>query len=1300
MRILLKLLFWVFIFFQPLLALSSETVLIVKKLQWNDDFKDGGSESRKIDFYNSTHDDRYFGMPYMIHRQKLNQNGEVVRLNWLDIETSILQKGSITDEQFDGLKSDWQVYTEINDGGGESYLVVLVMPLRLDASRSIQRLLSYEIELTIESRPALTQRSLSFTNTSVLSEGTWYKMATAKDGVYKVDKSILTQLGINTSSLNPQQINIYGNGGSLLPEANSDFRYDDLQKCSIFYSGNNSSSVFADNDYFLFYAKGPDSWQLAYDNILGIGKWNHTKHYYSDSAYYFIRVDDIDPKRIQTVQSSTLPATHSVEKFQDYQYLENDTYNLGHSGREFYGDLFDLNTAGQYAFNFPNVSTTEVASLEADVAIRSVGGNSTFTFSSGGQSNQTSSVITFTGTTASPATVVKSRLLFTPSSPSVNVNVQFNKYSNTADVKGYIDYLRVNVTRLLTLAGNQMKFRDTTNVSVGNVGQFQLSGILPATKIWDITDITTPKEVAISINGSSADWKYSTEILNEFIAFNNSGFLVPLPIGPISNQNLHAAENIDLVIIAAPKLMDAAQQLADIHASEGLSVLLTNTIAVFNEFSSGNPDVIAPRMLMKMLYDRANGDAEKMPQNLLLFGDGDYSKNKGVTAFTGNNVIIFETNESLSPTASSVSDDYFVFLSDDDNGATTNSLDAGIGRICASNLAEATGYVNKVKAYIAENTVNGAASCTVCEEDEAQSPYGNWRNNLVFVADDQDGSDLPSEYYHLAHSDEFADTLQSRNPEYDIIKIYMDAYKQETTPGGERYPEVEEAIRNRVQNGALLVTYLGHGGERGWAHERVLDINTIKSWTNLYRMPVFLTATCELARYDDPGFKSAGELLVLNPKGGAIAILTTTRVVFVGPNREIDEAFFEVALRETEIADLTLGKINQLTKNGVAGSNPSRANFSLLGDPALKMTYPRYNVVNSHINGIETAQFTDTLKALQEVEMKGHVTDHNGNVLSGFNGFVYPTVYDKMTRVETQNNDGGGLVQEFNTFNRVIFKGRATVTNGQFSFQFVVPYDINYSVGKGRVSFYALSGNDDGHGYDQSFDIGSALTGIQLNKVGPEIDLFLNDSTFVSGGITDTRPYLLARLRDENGINTVGNGIGHDVTLTIDGDIQNPLVLNDYYESDLDTYKSGKVKYQLLSLQPGNHNLTLKAWDVHNNSAMATLDFIVTEDAELALKQVLNYPNPFTTNTSFMFEHNQSCETLDVRIQVFTVSGKLVKTITQTARQNGFRTEPIAWDGRDDFGDAIGKGVYVYKVEIRNMEGQKAEQFEKLVILK
>lgn len=1277
-------------------AQGSETVLLSEKLHWNTNSL-GGQGSGLITFDGATIDQQFGNLPYVIHRQRLRGFGVVDQIRWIKQETMIVPSGLQTRNSAEHLQSDWQIHAEVSDGGGIPYLVVILLPLR-QSGAGVEGLTEYELELTIEYNPRSNTRSLSFASQSVLSEGTWFKIATARDGIYKIDKVLLSQLGINSSTLNPQQFNVYGNGGTLLPEDNSVDRYDDLQKCSIYYSGSPSSSVFSDNDYFLFYAKGPDKWSRESSGSES-NRWKHVKHYYSDSAYYFIRIDDIQPKRIQPASLPQQPATHTVTTFQDYQFIENDIYNLIQSGRTFYGDLFDNNTSGQYQFQFPNISTSHSATLDVKAAIRSVGGVSSMVFSAGGQSQTLSGGPTGTDSTSPAATDGSTSISFMPTTSPVSVQVQLNKYSNTADVKGYIDYLRMNVTRMLVLTGNQMKFRDTTMVAQGNIGQFELSNIQSSTRVWDITDITTPQLIEMSVVGNMGSWKYATEMVHEFIAFNGSGYLTPVAAGKVANQNLHGAQDIDLVIVSAPGNMAAAEALAQLHAEDGLSVLLTNTLAVFNEFSSGNPDVIAIRMLMKMLYDRANGDPQKMPQNLLLFGDGDYARNKGINAFTGSNVIVFETNESVWPIISSVSDDYFVFLSDQDNGAMTNSLDAGVGRICASNGSEAMTYVNKVKAYKSQNTLSNGASCTVCEEDEAQTPFGNWRNNLIFVSDDQDGSGGANEQEHFANSEIFANYLRTEHPEYDLTKIYLDAYKQEVTPGGERYPEAEEAIRYRVQNGALLVTYIGHGGEKGWAHERVLDENTITGWTNLYRMPVFLTATCELARYDYAGYKSAGEKMVMNPKGGAIAMLTTTRVVFSFSNKQIDEAFFNVALRETEIENLTLGKINMLTKNGVSGDNRSRSNFSLLGDPALRLAYPKFEVYTSHINGIEITSFTDTLKALQEVEVQGYVADDQGQLLSQFDGFVYPTVYDKQTKVYTQNNDGG-VVQEFNTFNRIIFKGRATVKQGKFTFKYIIPYDINYSVGKGRISYYAVAGNEDAHGYDEHFNIGSALSNIELNKVGPEVELFLNDSTFVNGGITDKRPYLLARLKDENGINTVGNGVGHDITMTLDNNVQNPVVLNDYYQADLDTYKSGMVKYQLQSLKEGNHTLTLKAWDVHNNSSVATLEFIVTEDSEIALKQVLNYPNPFTTHTSFMFEHNQSCETLDVRIQIFTISGKLVKTITQTARQNGFRTEPIAWDGRDDFGDRIGKGVYVYKVEIRNKDGQSAEQYEKLVILK
>jgi hypothetical protein len=413
----------------------------------------------------------------------------------------------------------------------------------------------------------------------------------------------------------------------------------------------------------------------------------------------------------------------------------------------------------------------------------------------------------------------------------------------------------------------------------------------------------------------------------------------------------------------------------------------------------------------------------------------------------------------------------------------------------------------------------------------------------------------------------------------------------------------------------------------------------------------------------------------------------------------MDLAFYNSAFNDANDPELTLGKINMLTKNGVSTGNDSKPNFSLLGDPALKLNYPKYNVTATHINNIDINQFVDTLKALSEVKISGVVSDKNGNVLKGFNGYVYPTVYDKPAIVFTQNNDGG-VVQKFSYNNKILFKGKASVQNGMFQFTFPMPYDINYSVDNARVSFYATSGSDDAHGSNESFLVGGSVPNADLNQIGPKIRLFMNDSSFVYGGITNNDPTLLALLEDENGINTAGNGIGHDLTAILDAQSNQPVVLNEYFESELDTYKKGKIQYPWNSLSVGQHTLTLKAWDTHNNSNTQEISFLVAENTDMVIEHVLNYPNPFTTRTEFFFEHNQPCQALEVTIQVFTVSGKLVKTIQTLVSQGGYRSEGIAWDGRDDFGDRIGKGVYVYRIAVKNPAGKQVEKFEKLVLLR
>ncbi len=1272
-----------------------ETLHLSKKLQWTDLQRPTTSNSEGLDFENSSRFEEFGYLPGYYYCHEVSGYFEVGNIVFSNEVISGVPVGLITKDEKKSIGDGWKIIARVSQGAGSWYITVAVLPVRKTSSGQCERLLGFDLDIDLNEAAAPMNRSLTFAANSVLNEGSWYKFAIARDGVYKLDKNFFSQLGINTTDLNPNAINIYGNGGQLLPELNSADRFDDLEKCAIQFSGTNSDS-FANSDYFLLYGKGPDTWTQILDSMIDRDIMFQTKNYYSDSAYYFIRVDDTDPKRIQSLPLVDLAATHTVTKFQDYQYIENDLYNLAKSGREYYGDEFYLNTSGNYTFNFPNV-TSDPASLKVNIAARSLVSPSSMTFTCNGQQLLLSPAATSDGAVASFAREDFGTITFAPA--AANVGVSANFIQANADAKAWIDYMTMNVTRNLIMAGSQLRFRDSLSIGSGNIGLFQISAAPTLHQIWDVSDYTTPMQQPFLLNGTAAEFKSATDFQHEYIAFNNNGYLTPTAIGAVANQNLHALTNIDLMIIAAPVHLQAAQELAEIHAGQGTSVAIATPLQVFNEFSSGNPDVIAFRMMMKMLYDRAGGNIDQRPQNLLLFGDGDYSLTKGIENQMGSHVLVFETNQSLSPTTSSCSDDYFVFLDDEAAGSNIELLDAGVGRIPATNGAEGLAYVDKVRTYMSENTTStGGASCI---GDETESPFGPWRNLVVFVADDKDGNGAPNEPGHLGISDKMAeDSLYFNYPEYDVVKIYSDSYSQETTPGGERYPGVEDAIRNRVQNGALLVAYSGHGGERGWMHERCLNLSTIANWTNKTRLPVFFTATCELARYDDPEFNTAGEILVMNPNGGAIAMFTTTRIVYSGSNDEMNKKFFDIAFDDKKIPDLTLGKLNMIMKVNVDDGNSSKPNFSLLGDPALKMVYPKQEIYTTHINGIPVADFDATLQALQEVEFTGYVGDQDGNKLTNFNGFIYPTVFDKKTTVYTQDNDQSGTSQSFKTFNKNIFKGKASVNGGDFNFKFVVPYDINYTVDSGRVSYYAVAGNEDGHGYYEDFNIGGSLSGAQLNTIGPAIELFMNDTSFVSGGVTNTGPVLLAKLEDENGINTVGNGIGHDITAIIDGDTQNPIVLNEFYETDLDTYQSGEVRYQLTEIPEGEHTIVLKAWDVHNNSSSSSLAFVVAESSTIALQHVLNYPNPFTTSTEFMFEHNQACIGLDVRIQIFTVSGKLVKTIEHYAQQNCFRVEGLMWDGTDDFGDRIGKGVYIYKVEVQNETGEQAEQFEKLVILK
>ena len=809
-------------------------------------------------------------------------------------------------------------------------------------------------------------------------------------------------------------------------------------------------------------------------------------------------------------------------------------------------------------------------------------------------------------------------------------------------------------------------------------------------KIWEITDKINVKEVNTNLQGNVSSFILSTNTLREFIAFDGTSYLMPENLGKVENQDLHGLGFYDLLIITHKDFISEANRLADIHRKDdSMSVLVVTPALIYNEFSSGIVDITAIRDFVKMFYDRA-ATQEEMPDYLLLFGDGSYDPKNRIISNT-NFIPAFQSLESLHPVSSFVTDDYFGLLDINEGENAYGVLDIGVGRLPVNTIDEARNIIEKIIKYTSKRDLTE----DIIGDNTVLKPISNfadWRNVICFIADDDDVFNDVITHSHRMDAEYVANFIDSTYNNYNIDKIYLDAYIQESTTGGQRYPEANRAINDRMKKGALVINYTGHGGEVGWTHERVLEISDINKWDNKFNMPFFLTGTCEFTRFDDPERVSAGELVLHNPNGGGIGLFTTTRATF--PNMELNRLFYVNALNNNGSSKPRLGDVIRETKSTI-----SARKYLLLADPAVSLAYPQHQIITTQINNKPVGVSIDTLKAFAKITISGIIQDKNGNKLTWFNGKVYPTVYDKPSAITTQANDGGNTMT-FNLQNNILYKGKATVKNGEFSFTFIVPKDIAYIYGPGRISYYAENGNVDGHGYFEEIIIGGSDDNVDTDITGPEVEIFLKDETFVFGGMTDENPLMIVYVSDSNGINTIGSGIGHDIVAVLDNFTDKPVILNSFYESDLDSYTNGTIRYQFTDLSPGFHKLKLKVWDGYNNSTDAYTEFVVAESAKMALLHVFNYPNPFTTHTRFFFDHNQPETEMQVMIQIFTISGRLIKTINSNVLTNGYRSEPINWDGRDDFGDRIGKGVYIYRLRVQTENGSSSEKIEKLVILR
>ena len=1150
---------------------------------------------------------------------------------------------------------------------------------------------SYSFENNISNRSQFSINNTTSLSNSVLNTGTWYRFYVQNSGVYKITKSFLESLGFNTNA-DPRKIKIYGNGGRMLPLLNSSFYPNDISENAIQVLGE-SDGVFDDQDYILFYAEGLDNWNNEYKSNLNI---------YSDKSYYYITTDGNDGKRITTFQQPTGTASTTINTFDDYQFHEIDKVNVANLGRIWFGEDFSINNEQTFNFSFPNLVTSNPIQISTHFATISQT-ITNFKVELNGQQVANPSFTAVLANSGVDAYDKYSKKTVSITSPDVAVKITYDN-GGVPSSKGYLDFINIKAKRNLTGYGKQFRFQFDQASSLFGIGQYQFTNSSSISQVWDITDIYNVVKIDNS-NQSTFSFKANMGDARKYIAVDVNDFYTPLKESRprVSNQDLKGTifynnqgqfQDIDYLIITPSLLNSQAEKLANFHRSySNLNVKVVNLENIYQEFSSGKQDIAAIRNFIKYVYFNASSAANRV-KYVNLFGNASYDFKNRIQNNT-NIVPIYEALNSYTETeASFAADDFFAMMDDnegdldsapdfnDDSNLSISydlgGIDIAIGRMIVSSEQQADDMVNKVLEY-----------------HDIKS-YGSWRNNYVAIADDADkNSDASIQSYQ----NNLTDVIETQKPFINYKKILLDSYVQETSAGGKRYPKAREDIFAAFEKGALVFNYLGHGGEDGLAAERIWEKADGQNLNNRYKYPLFITITCQFSRFDNPLRPTAGAYTYLNPKGGAISMITTIREISQSVGQDFNNTIAQYLFDYNNTGYTSIAEALRQAKN--SGSNTATNVVFYLGDPALMLAIPKPKIVLTKVNDVPINGPIDNLQALAYVKLAGEVRDENNNLINSYNGDLTINIFDKNIIRTTLDNDGYSPSINFVNLGETIFRGNASINNGLFEFGFVVPKDIRIQVGNGRVSFYGKRNQVllDKTGYNTDIKIGGINTNAVADTTPPRVKLFMNDQTFVNGGITNASPFLLALLEDEHGINTA-SGIGHDIIGILDGDQTKPYIMNDYYQTELNDYTKGRVYYPLRNLAVGLHTLSFKAWDVYNNPVTAEIQFVVVGDDDITIKNVLNYPNPFVNYTEFWFSHNKPFEPLEVQVQVFTITGKVVWTKNQTITTDGFLSRDIKWDGRDDFGDRIGKGVYVYKLTVRStLSDKKTEKIEKLVIL-
>lgn len=1146
------------------------------------------------------------------------------------------------------------------------------LPLYYRQNGQVYKVRSFDMEVNEEKPSKVLARD--YATNSILSTGNWYKIAVDKRGIFKIDYNLLQSLGINPAAVNPANIRVYGNGGQVMSEAVSDGSYDDLVENEIEV---HAGSSFGQNDYVLFYANGPVQWTPSPN-----GKdFQHKQNPYEDKSYYFINVDLGPGKRVGNAATVPGTAATTINRFDAYTVIEQDEVNLGKIGKEWLGQRISRN--GQLDLPFSLGGLSDTVRYKATFAGITESGSINIALKAGANNVGTTAIPALSGTYALYNNGQTSGV-FVPDATSFNMGISFT--ANSINASLYLDYVLLNYKRTLALtSGQQLSLRSfEQRATAGNVVTFNLTNANINTKVWNVSDPLSPKQMPAQLSGSVLSFNDSGGILGEYIAFDGTAYLAPTAIGRIDNQNLHGLSQADYLIITNNDLLPAAEKLATIHRNQfGRTVQVATVDKIYNEFSSGGQDIGGIRNFIRMFYDRGNGTHDL--KNVLLFGTASFDFKNRIANNT-NVVPTYQTDVSANGNSAYVTDEYFTLLDDGEDirdNTEGSFIDIGSGRIPARNLEEANNYLAKVEQYISAKS------------------FGEWKLNTTFVTDD-----FEPIMTFLKSSEVMSDALENSYQPIGVSKLLADASPRVATPSGTKFPSITRDINNQVFNGTFLMNYIGHGNPTRWAVEEILYQGDVEQWSNFEKLPMVITATCDFGRFDNPLEPSSGAYMVIKKNGGAIMSLTTTQIVYPSYNDRLNAAFIgEQFEQHPDGSFTTFGEAFMHAKNAASSSSGTRLNskkFVVLGDPGLAPALPKHKVVRDailEVRGSDEAIATDTLKALGRYIIKGHIADAAGNPKTDFNGQVYVTIFDKRREVSATNPSllaaGSDHHKTYSLQNSVLFRGNTTVENGEFAVNVIIPKDINYDLGKGKIVYYAFDDKEEAASADTNLVVGEFSDYAGVDNSGPVVKPFIDNNLFRSGDIVSANPMLYVELEDDNGINVSGSSVGHDLIAVIDGDYSNPFILNSFYRTEPNDFTKGNLYYQLSRLAAGKHTITVRAWDVYNNFGEGSIDFEVVASEALDFN-LYNFPNPFGQSTRIVFQHNQPNVEMEVNLRIFATNGQLVYNQSQAMQPTGSFTY-WTWDGSDQSGAKVAQGVYMCQLNIKTSTGMVKTVYHKLV---